>query len=170
MTAGLVAYFSTLNGGSGSRARQTLYDNSWARVRNTKPAIYNGIANNGYASGTCSIDVLQYDHLQFEAEPSDRYVAYVTLYGDDGRIIGRGDGIATETNPLNVFSALPWVMVLKAEEQNDYVAFNYESQSWPSNGDFGPDDTHNLCQESGWRMSDWYPSPPLKTIHCSFSC
>ncbi|KAK3063695.1 hypothetical protein LTS18_013508 [Coniosporium uncinatum] len=69
--------------------------------------------------------------------------------------------------PVFVASQLEDWLTVTAESQNDYIAFYLAPQSWPSNGEFGPDDTQNPCSVGGWDCSDF---PCYRQMDCSFGC
>ncbi len=129
----------------------------------------NAQAQPPYAPGTCSLHLTQRDYSETaEAEGYPRYDVEVHIFDNDKTEIGRLDPTGCDgKNPVTVSSALEDDLVVKAESQNDYVAFTLANQVWPSNGEFGNGDTHNQCSVGGW---DATYLPASRQIDCSFLC
>ena len=125
------------------------------------PADTTGVAH--YQQGTCSLHLTQWDYDDLRDGP--RYDVEITIFDDAKTKIGYQSRVGCDGSHLvSVPSALEDDLNVLAESENDYVAFNLAAQEWPSNGDFGPGDTHNLCSVGDWDGSD-YPavSFPVRT-------
>ncbi|KAK3055951.1 hypothetical protein LTR09_003185 [Extremus antarcticus] len=100
----------------------------------------------GYAPGTCWVHVTQYQ----KPDPSvDSYSLEVTIYDANENAIGSTGGIVSSAEPVSVYSALPWVLVVSTGGvDDDPVAFAYSDQLWDSNNqehqsNFGAYDSGN---------------------------
>lgn len=122
-----------------------------------------------YAPGTCSLHLTQWDFTEAaEANGQPRYDVEVHIFDNDKTEIGTLDRTGCDgKNPVTVSSALEDDLVVKAESQNDYVAFTLANQLWPSNGEFGNGDMHNQCSVGGWDGTDF---PAYRQMDCSFPC
>lgn len=84
----------------------------------------------GYAPGWCTMHVVQYQ----KPDPSkDHYKFDVLIFDANGTPIGQVTG-ADATNPVDVHSNLPWVMIVSGGNVDaDPVRFQYAGQDWNSN-------------------------------------
>ncbi|KAK2802248.1 hypothetical protein FQN50_007429 [Emmonsiellopsis sp. PD_5] len=85
-----------------------------------------------YSPGWCGIHITQYQKNDRD-NPNPDYRFDISIKDHQGQEIGRAD-FADGSKNIDIFSALPWVLIVTAgDEDSDPVSFAYSDQSWDSN-------------------------------------
>lgn len=105
-----------------------------------------------YAVGACSLHLTQWDLR----DRVPRYDVEVKIFDAAKNQIGFQSRVGSQGDtPVAVPSLLEDDLIVRAESQHDYIAFELPQQTWPSDGKFGTYDAHNPCSVGGWDGSDW---------------
>ena len=64
---------------------------------------------------------------------------------------------ASASKPLRVNSLLQDPLVVAPEEKNDYIQFQLGKQAWPSNQEFGIDESTG-CKVQDWKTQEYETS------------
>lgn len=116
----------------------------------------------------CSFHLRQWDYAIFkDTDGNERYEVEVRLLGNDKNEIGfQPKTKAGDSHPLGMTSALPYILVVTPESQNDYVQFAYGGEFWQSNGEFGENDVPK-CSQGHWDRGN-YPAVSCNPVFLVF--